>query len=444
MKIAALILSTTFAAVAATAPSVHSLSVADRASLVEELAQWKAKFGGIAKAEGLLPPVSSTRNLDDTINNELQRLLDNKHAVEVASKNNPKAQFSTDHKFALMTEAEFGNYVKGSFDQGSRSLSSLPKAKLSLNASAADTIDWTTGSCMPAVRNQGQCGSCWAFSAVGAAEMGHCIATGDLLDLSEQQVTSCSKEGGNDGCNGGWEYLAIDYVAKTGLCMDSDWPYTSGKSGQTGSCSNKCTKKTLAIGTSVRVSGEDALATSLNTQPVSVAVEAGNSVWMNYQGGIVTQCPGAESDHAVIAVGYDGGAYKVRNSWGASWGESGYIRLERGVGGKGTCNVVSEVSYPQLGLSPTPVPSSATPKPSTPTPSKSTPSPSSSTPKPSTPTPSTSSPFTPAPSTSSPEPGCGTCQACYYPGNNECLPDDYTKDDCDYYNSEYGTIWCGN
>ncbi|KAF0703734.1 hypothetical protein As57867_007529, partial [Aphanomyces stellatus] len=90
MKIAVLLLATTSAA-AAMAPSVHSLSAQDRAALVEELTQWKAKFGGIAKAQGLLPPVSDNRSLDDTINNELQRLLDNKHAVDVARKNNPKA-----------------------------------------------------------------------------------------------------------------------------------------------------------------------------------------------------------------------------------------------------------------------------------------------------------------------------------------------------------------
>ncbi|KAF0711432.1 Aste57867_5277 [Aphanomyces stellatus] len=329
-----------------------------------------------------------------------------------------------------MTEAEFGQFIKGSFDQGDRSLRSVPKANVSSTGLEAATVDWTTGSCMPAVRDQGQCGSCWAFSAVGAAEMGHCVATGELLVLSEQQVTSCSTGGGSAGCNGGWPAHALNYAATTGLCMDSDWPYTSGKSGNTGSCNNKCTKKKLAIGKSVGVKGEDALATVLNTQPASVLVEAGNSVWMNYQGGIVTQCPGADIDHAVIAVGYDDQAFKLRNSWGTSWGEAGYIRLERGVGGEGMCKVVSDIEYPQLSATPpTPAPSPSTPKPSTPTPSKSTPSP---------------KPTTPAPSTPSPEPGCGTCQGCYYPGNSECLPDDYTQDDCTYYSDEYGTIWCGN
>ncbi|KAF0682272.1 hypothetical protein As57867_025494, partial [Aphanomyces stellatus] len=153
--------------------------------------------------------------------------------------------------------------------------------------------------------------------------MGHCVATGELLDLSEQQVTSCSTEGGSMGCMGGWPAHALNYVATTGLCMESNWPYKSGQSGDTGSCSNNCAKKKLAIGKSVGVKGEAALVTTLNTQPASVLVEAGNSIWMNYQGGIVTQCPGAENDHAVVAVGYDGESYKLRNSWGTNWGEDG-------------------------------------------------------------------------------------------------------------------------
>ncbi|KAF0690849.1 Aste57867_17804 [Aphanomyces stellatus] len=122
---------------------------------------------------------------------------------------------------------------------------------------------------------------------MGVSEMGHCIVTSQQFVLSEQQVTSCSTDGGSPG--------------------SSDWSFT-------GSCSNKCTKKKLSIGTSVSISGDDTLATALNTQPVSVSVEAGNSVWQNYQGDVVTQCPGAQSDHAVIAVGYDGQSYKVRNS----------------------------------------------------------------------------------------------------------------------------------
>ncbi|CAK4372318.1 unnamed protein product, partial [Aphanomyces euteiches] len=99
-----------------------------------------------------------------------------------------------------------------------------------------------------------------------------------------------------------------------------------------------CTKKTLSIGETVQTEGEDPLVAALNKQPVSVVVEAGNEVWRNYKSGVVTQCPGKQSDHAVIAVGYGTSThdyFKIKNSWGAQWGDSGYIYLQRGVGGKG-------------------------------------------------------------------------------------------------------------
>ncbi|KAF0696186.1 Aste57867_13046 [Aphanomyces stellatus] len=321
-------------------PSVHMLSADHRTALVAELNAWKTKFGAKAQAQGLLPPPSNSSSIDE---DHLQRWLDNKIAVEEASKNNPHAAFDLNNKFALMTEAEFAAYVQGSFEQGNESQRYLTEASI-----VASSIDWTTGICMPPVRDQGQCGSCWAFAATGVAEMGHCIATGHLLDLSEQQVTSCSTNGGSQGCDGGFSWYAIDYASQTGLCLDSAWPYLSGTSSNTGTCNNQCTKKTLAIGTSVRVSGENALATALNKQPVSVTVTAGNAVWQHYTGGVVTQCPSVTSDHAVIAVGYDGQSYKLRNSWGAGWGEGGYIRVQRGVGGVGMCNVVGAVSFPQV------------------------------------------------------------------------------------------------
>ncbi|KAF0715200.1 hypothetical protein As57867_002650, partial [Aphanomyces stellatus] len=274
--------------------------------------------------------------------------------------------------------------------------------------------------CVSPVRNQGQCGSCWAFSAAGVAESANCLVTGQLLDLSVQQVVSCSTNGGSEGCNGGWPWYAIDYTAN-GLCLAKDWPY----SATTGSCNVQCTKQKLAIGTSVRVSGEDALATAITNQPVSVTVEAGNAAWQNYRGGVVTQCPGAQSDHAVIAVGYDSQSYKIRNSWGASWGEAGYIRLQRGVGGVGTCNVVDGVSFPQISLNPT-----------TPTPTSGNP-----TPTPKTPSPVTPSPITPRPSTPTPSPNnqCGNNHnACVWPLTGQVVP--YNQAQCASFGGVF--VWC--
>ncbi|KAF0719144.1 Aste57867_1258 [Aphanomyces stellatus] len=310
---------------------------------------------------------------------ELVRFHETTLAVQEASKANPLANFSVFNQFALLNDAEFKQVLVQSF--GNQTFSPDKGATLSEEAvGAGDSADWSSHKCNPPVRNQGQCGSCWAFSTVGAVESAHCLATGELIDLSEQQVVSCSTNGGSMGCNGGFPPSAIDYMQQ-GVCLQQDWPY----SGQTGSCNKNCQKKKLSIGKTVQVSGESALQSALTKQPVTVVVEAGNAVWRNYKGGVVTQCPGARSDHAVIAVGFgasSGQFFKIKNSWGAQWGENGYIYLQRGVGGKGMCNVAEGVAYPTLqGGSPPPSPPN--PRPSSnprPSPSSSSPSPSSSSP----------------------------------------------------------------
>ncbi|CAK5177548.1 unnamed protein product [Aphanomyces euteiches] len=235
---------------------------------------------------------------------------------------------------------------------------------------------------------------------LGTPEFAHCLATGDLLDLSEQQVVSCDNAQSH-GCDGGFPGWAMDFERK-GMCLESAYPYTSGQSDVTGTCQTTCEKKALSLGETVQDRGESALMTILNTQPVTVTVESGNPVWRNYEGGLVTQCPGAESDHAVIAVGYgtnsDGDYFKIKNSWGTWWGDNGYIYLQRGVGGKGMCNLADFIYYPDLKTAPT----TNAPPPSTDDPTSVptiTPSPSTVPPTPtsSVPVPSTSAPIPPQP-----------------------------------------------
>ncbi|ETV90503.1 hypothetical protein H310_14743, partial [Aphanomyces invadans] len=185
---------------------------------------------------------------------------------------------------------------------------------------------------------------------------------------------------------------------QNGVCTEASYPYTSGRDGQTGTCQTSCTKKKLAIGKTKTTSGESSLMTVLNSQPATVVVEAANNVWRNYKSGVVTQCPGAPSDHAVIAVGYGTSSsdyFKIKNSWGAQWGDNGYIYLKRGVSGKGMCNVAEGVSYPELGGSPAPTTKNPTPSTSKPTPSPSQPT---RTPAP-TPSPTTKRPTTVKPKT---------------------------------------------
>ncbi|RQM30790.1 hypothetical protein B5M09_013215, partial [Aphanomyces astaci] len=210
----------------------------------------------------------------------------------------------------------------------------------------ASARDWSTSKCNSPITNQGQCGSCWAFATIGTAEYAHCIATGELLDLSEQQLVSCFTNGVNRGCDGGSTEEGLDWVQQ-GVCTEQSYPYTSGK-GQTGACQASCTKKKLSIGQTKTTSGESSLLTVLESQPAAVFVESANAVWRNYKGGIVSQCPGAESNHAVVVVGYSDNYFKIKNSWGSQWGDKGYIYLKRGLSGKGVCNMAETISYPEL------------------------------------------------------------------------------------------------
>jgi len=197
----------------------------------------------------------------------------------------------------------------------------------------ASSVDWSTDkSVVNPVKDQGQCGSCWAFSAVGTVESAYAIAAGKLGSYAEQQLVDCDTTGGSQGCNGGFNQYGISYIGSTGIAAESSYPYTA----KDGSC--RSVSKALAAGA---VSGyksvgknNAALQSALNTQPVSVTVDADNS-WQSYRSGVLSKSCGifGQIDHAVIAVGYDTSAdtFKIRNSWGASWGEAGYVRVSNSV-----------------------------------------------------------------------------------------------------------------
>ncbi|EQC32683.1 hypothetical protein SDRG_09657 [Saprolegnia diclina VS20] len=262
---------------AATTNANAKLTPAERKELTADLKQWQTLFGDSAQRNGFVPEGLSL----DTPNDELLvRMKAAKQRVPELAKENPDASFTHLSPLALLTKDEFKHYVMKSFKRGKRALRADKVDWASVGAaSASGGVDWTKDSkCVNPVKNQGNCGSCWAFSATGTVESAHCIATGTLLDLSDQQTTSCAKNG-NLGCEGGLEDRAITWIHDNGgICLSKDYPYTSGKSGQTGSCKSSCTKQKLAIGATVNIKGEGPLETALKTQPVSVAVEAGNQV----------------------------------------------------------------------------------------------------------------------------------------------------------------------
>lgn len=229
--------------------------------------------------------------------------------------------------------------------------------------------DWRQKGAVSPVKDQGQCGSCWAFSTTETVESANAVAGKGMHILAPQQVVDCDTT--DSACNGGIPKQGLAYVSSAGGMMsESDYPYTSGSTQQPGQCQFDASKVVETIGDFESVSADEGSMVSAMDQngPLSICIDA--STWQYYQGGVLSNC-GTQIDHAVQAVGYDtsstvqvtgwwdddgkktddktddskpssGGYWIVKNSWGASWGESGYIRLSYG---SNTCGITSNVVY---------------------------------------------------------------------------------------------------
>uniref|UniRef100_K3ZLF6 Peptidase C1A papain C-terminal domain-containing protein n=1 Tax=Setaria italica TaxID=4555 RepID=K3ZLF6_SETIT len=189
-------------------------------------------------------------------------------------------------------------------------------------------VDWRQKGAVIGVNNQEDCGCCWAFSAVAAIEGIHQIKTGDLVSLSKQQLLDCSTNG-NYGCNGGNMDNVFEYtISNCGITTEDAYPYTAIED----MCQWVQPAVTISGYQDVPRYNEDALALAVANQPVSVGVDANN--FQFYDGGVMTvdSCR-TDLNHAVTTVGYgtaeDGSLYwLIKNSWGETWGEGGYLRLE--------------------------------------------------------------------------------------------------------------------
>ena len=216
---------------------------------------------------------------------------------------------------------------------------------------AENSVDWRDQGAVTAVKDQGQCGSCWAFSTTGSVEGAVAQSTGKLVELSEEELVDCSGSYGNKGCNGGMMDNAFQYIIDNGgINSEDDYEYTASD----GTCDSSKQKNHVASITSfndVPRSDEQQLKNAVAQQPVSVAIEA-NRLFQFYKSGVFTANCGTNLDHGVLVVGYgtdeSGQDYWiVKNSWGDTWGEDGYILLERNVDSDdGQCGVAMQPSYP--------------------------------------------------------------------------------------------------
>jgi C1A family cysteine protease len=235
------------------------------------------------------------------------------------------------------------------------------KVGLSMN-NLPESVDWVKAGAVTPVKNQGQCGSCWSFSTTGALEGAYYNTYGTLHSFSEQQLVDCDnrKNGGKDmGCNGGLMDNAFSWIEKNGgLCSEDDYPYTSGDTKTAGTCQTTCDvvdNSVVTTFTDVHPSNDVDMMTALSKQTVSIAIEADQQAFQLYKSGVFTGTCGTNLDHGVLTVGYgtlDGqDYYKVKNSWGATWGDEGYILLGRGDEfnkGQGQCGMLLQASYPEV------------------------------------------------------------------------------------------------
>merc|ERR1711970_1617928 len=241
-------------------------------------------------------------------------------------------------QFSDLSPQEFKDLYLGGYNpSGVHSLKK--KTSSSFSSDLPDSVDWRDQGAVSDVKNQGQCGSCWAFATTEMAESYAQINSGQLIELSAQQVTSCTPNpvncGGVGGCRGSIAQLGFNYIQLFGHTSEENWPYNSGQTTETGSCDfdmiNTAPVVTLRGYDTLPPNDQNAVMEHLATVgPLAVNVDASN--WHSYTGGVFDGCDFTENieiNHVVQLVGYTKDAWIVRNSWSESWGENGYIRLAK-------------------------------------------------------------------------------------------------------------------
>ncbi|CAN6465862.1 unnamed protein product [Victoria cruziana] len=311
--------------------------VLDETFMADKHARWMAKHGRIY-------PDDAERALRFDI------FKANVEFVESFNSKNQSYELGI-NQFADLTNEEFLAAQTG-LKKVSSSSSSRSPFRYEGVTSVPPSMDWREKGAVTPVKDQGACGCCWAFSAVAAMEGLTKLKTGKLISLSEQQLVDCDIHGTDEGCSGGLMDAAFEYIiSNRGLTTEVNYPYM-GAGRTCNARKNKSPAATIRGYEDVPANDEAALLKAVANQPVSVAIDASGYAFQFYKSGIFSGDCGTFLDHGVTAVGYgtaeDGTKYwLVKNSWGSTWGEGGYIRMKRDIADEsGLCGIAMQASYP--------------------------------------------------------------------------------------------------
>lgn len=293
-----------------------------------------AAFVGVASALDAQPSFEDWKDMFNIETNGDDATMKETYEANVAhmsklEKDHPDATFGV-NQFSGMTFAEFSARMLTATppeDSDLPVLDTMAESDVQLT-----DVNWD----VTPVKDQGSCGSCWAFGTFGNVEHLHKLSTGSTVSLAEQQLVDCSKQ--NNGCSGGRPDWALTYLAGKSIYTTSSYPYTA----RDGTCSSGTASGVTVTGYSRVSKSDSALASALGTSAITVLVYA-DSAFQSYRSGVLTAPTTCNLNHAVLATGYSSSYWKIKNSWGSSWGDNGFVRMTRG---KNICGINSGPNAP--------------------------------------------------------------------------------------------------